>query len=694
MKGKRFFTLFLLVIFLSQIFQTFYFNRNYFSEKYDVSYWKDRFEHSQWQLPLSNRIIGDDGLFSYIGYTMAKGADPSKNNPETQPVGKYLIGFSILIFKNPVYYSLIMGFLSLLIFYFLARNLFKNNLSSFFATLLLFLDPLFFSQFWNSWVDISQLFFLLVNILFLVYLSPKNKHNKLYSVICGLSLGFFVQSKLPVLLPIIFILELLYFFKNKYIKNYLFYLFGFALGVLIPYVQYFLLGHSILDFIKLQKYIIVFYKKSEIVTHVWAIWQTLVLGIFPNISSIGVIKVMEWSILWPISLVISIYAFYNIFKDKNKYFWKSLSIFTLLGLLIFGLIPSYPRYLLLIIPFLYLFVAYAININFNKIITNFFIVLFLFYGLINSFLFLIPKPDMVLNDFYYNLSNQFFQDIYIQDVSSKSIGISKDKFRLISQKAFEDGQIKNIKITEIQRKINNLSSSGYVKLLVEYKTLNLGAFSENKVINLTKENSRWKIVWNWDLVLNKFKPGYAIKTSVITGKRGNIIDSDNKILASDQMGYLISVNPQLINTKKEQSMLLFIGSLVNVTPVRLQNVYLENSIPGEYVPVATTFTSINDNQKQALLEFKGLQLSSYASRLYDTSKISSLSIKNLFYDECCSRIYSSFNYHGISGPEKDFDDKLSGYDGGETDIISQTGSIIRAIVKKEAKNGQNVKLSL
>lgn len=625
---------------------------------------------------------------------MAKGADPSKNNPETQPVGKYLIGFSILIFKNPVYYSLIMGFLSLLIFYFLARNLFKNNLSSFFATLLLFLDPLFFSQFWNSWVDISQLFFLLVNILFLVYLSPKNKHNKLYSVICGLSLGFFVQSKLPVLLPIIFILELLYFFKNKYIKNYLFYLFGFALGVLIPYVQYFLLGHSILDFIKLQKYIIVFYKKSEIVTHVWAIWQTLVLGIFPNISSIGVIKVMEWSILWPISLVISIYAFYNIFKDKNKYFWKSLSIFTLLGLLIFGLIPSYPRYLLLIIPFLYLFVAYAININFNKIITNFFIVLFLFYGLINSFLFLIPKPDMVLNDFYYNLSNQFFQDIYIQDVSSKSIGISKDKFRLISQKAFEDGQIKNIKITEIQRKINNLSSSGYVKLLVEYKTLNLGAFSENKVINLTKENSRWKIVWNWDLVLNKFKPGYAIKTSVITGKRGNIIDSDNKILASDQMGYLISVNPQLINTKKEQSMLLFIGSLVNVTPVRLQNVYLENSIPGEYVPVATTFTSINDNQKQALLEFKGLQLSSYASRLYDTSKISSLSIKNLFYDECCSRIYSSFNYHGISGPEKDFDDKLSGYDGGETDIISQTGSIIRAIVKKEAKNGQNVKLSL
>ena len=694
MKGKGFFTWLFVLVFIIQIFQLVFFNRSYFLKNYDTVYWKDRFEHSQWQLPLSKRIIGDDGLFSYVGYTMANGADPSKNNPETQPVGKYLIGFSILFFRNPIFYSLIMGVISLLAFYFLAKKLFKNSLVPIFAALVLFLDPLFFSQFWNSWVDIAQLFFLLVNILFLAYLSLKNKHNNLYSVICGLSLGFFVQSKLPVLLPIIFILELLYFFKNKFIKSYLFYLFGFALGILIPYAQYFLLGHSLIDFIKLQKYILIFYKKSQIVTHVGAIWQTLILGIFPNISSVGVTKVMEWSILWPTSLGISTYAFFDIFKNKNKYLWKSLGIFTLLGLLIFGFLPSYPRYLLLIIPFLYLLVAYVVDINFNRIITKLIIVLFLVYGIINSFIFLVPKPDIVLNDFYYNLSNQFFQDIYAQDLSDKLIAINRDEFRFISQKALKDEQVKNIKITEIERSINNFSGKGSVKLLVEYKTLNLGSFSENKIVRLIKENSQWKIVWNWDLILNKFKPGYTIKTSLITGKRGSIIDSDNKIIAKDEVGYLISVNPVLIDTKKEQSMLSLVGSLANTIPVRLQNAYLENSIPDEYVPIATTFTNINDNQKQALLNFKGLRLSDYPTRSYDTLKLSPLSIKNLFYYECCSRIYSSFNYHGISGPERDFDAKLSGFDGGEIDIIDKSGRLIRTVVKKQAKNGQDVKLSL
>ncbi len=694
MKGKGFFTWIFLFVFIVQIFQLVFFNRSYFLKNYDTAYWKDRFEHSQWQLPLSKRIIGDDGLFSYVGYTLAKGADPSRNNPETQPVGKYLIGFSIHIFKNPIFYSLIMGIISLLAFYLLAKKLFKNSLVSIFAVLVLFLDPLFFSQFWNSWVDISQLFFLLVNILFLAYLSPKNKHNKLYSIICGLALGFFTQSKLPVLLPIILILELLYFFKNKYIKNYLFYLLGFVLGVLIPYAQYFLLGHSIIDFIKLQKYIIAFYRKSQIVTHVGAIWQTLILGTFPNISSLGVVKVAEWSVLWPASLGISIYAFLNVFKEKNKYLWKGLGIFIFLGLLIFGLLPSYPRYLLLIIPFLYLFVAYIIDINFNKVIAKLIIVIFLLYGVVNSFIFLVPKPDIVLNDFYYNLSNQFFQDIYVQDLSNKSIVINRDKFIFISQKALEDGQIKSIKITEIERNINNFSGKGTVKLLIEYKTLNLGAFSENKIIRLVKENSQWKVIWDWDLVLNKFKPGYAIKTSLITGKRGSIIDSNNKVIAKDETGYLISVNPRLIDTKKEQSMLSLVGSLANMIPVRLQNAYLENSIPGEYVPIATTFIDINDSQKQALLDFKGLRLSNYPTRSYDTLKLNPLSIKNLFYDECCSRIYSSFNYHGIFGPEKEFDAILSGYDGGEIDIIDERGSLIRTVVKKQAKNGQDVKLSL
>lgn len=92
-----------LIIFV-QFLQILYFKRSFFLINYDVSYWKDRLEHSQWTLPLSKRIIGDDGLFSYGGYTLAIGASPDGLNTETAPLGRYLIEFSILLFKSPAYY--------------------------------------------------------------------------------------------------------------------------------------------------------------------------------------------------------------------------------------------------------------------------------------------------------------------------------------------------------------------------------------------------------------------------------------------------------------------------------------------------------------------------------------------------------------------------------------------------------------
>src|SRR3989344_7148489 len=92
---KKFIICFFLLIFSVQFFQVIYFNKNAFIEKYDTAYWKDRYEHSQWQLPLSERIIGDDGLYAYAGYKLVHGLDPTIISAEVPPVGKYIFGFSI-----------------------------------------------------------------------------------------------------------------------------------------------------------------------------------------------------------------------------------------------------------------------------------------------------------------------------------------------------------------------------------------------------------------------------------------------------------------------------------------------------------------------------------------------------------------------------------------------------------------------
>ena len=687
--------LFFCFIIFFQSLQIIYFKRSFFIETYDVLYWKDRFEHSQWALPLSKRIIGDDGLFSYIGYGLINGAPLTGFNAETPPLGKYLIGLSISVFKNPAYYALFLGMGSLFLFYLISMKLLSTKLFPLFSAAFLFLDPLFINQFWRAWIDIAQLFFLLANLFFFL-ISVYNKSNRafVFSLVSGVSLGLFAETKPPILLPLLLFLESAFFIYKNMIKAYFIFIIGVFLGILVPYSKFFLDGNSFLDFLKLQKYVIAFYLKSQLIVHKEAIWKTLFLGKFPNISDGSLTSVSEWWIMWPVISSIGILAsLIFIFKKDLTLIWKGLSVFILSTLVIYVLIPTYPRYLVIILPFFYLLFVKVITLFINSRPSTFIFVAILVYGLIHATVFLQPKPEMVLNNFYYNLSRQYFQDIYQENISK--VGkpkISREEFRFLTQRALEKAKVKAIIVKEIKRNIPTFGNSGNAKISVTYKTEPLGSFFENKDVKLVKEDGQWKIIWNWDLVLTGFSPEYNIVTTESSGKRGRILDSKGKVLVEDSKGYLIAINPEEIDLQEEKRMLSFLERIGHVKDVHLQNTYLENAVPGSYVPLFTLFTDLTDDLKKRILLFRGIKIFPHASRVYRTAIADPSSIKNILYEECCTRIYSSNNYHGIEGVEKEYDKVLSGHDGGKIIIIDKKGNIIRNVLSKSKKDGQDIVL--
>lgn len=680
------------IIFI-QVIQIFYFERAFFKEVYDVSYWKDRFEHSQWVLPLSKRIIGDDGLFSYIGYGLVNGAPLTGFNAETPPLGKYLIGLSILIFKNPAYYALFFGIGSLLLFYLISKRLLETKLLALFAAALLFVDPLFINQFWRAWVDIVQLFFLLANLFFfLIAVYYKSNRVSIFSLVGGVSLGLFAETKLPILLPMALFLESAFFiYKNK-IKTFFIFIFGVFLGILVPYTKFFLDGNSFLDFLKLQKYVMAFYLKSQVIAHKEAIWQTLFLGKFPNILDGSLSSVSEWWIMWPVISSICILASLIYFSKKDiALIWKGLSVFILSSLIIYTLIPAYSRYLVLILPFFYLFFVKVIISFISERTSVFIFVAILVYGTINAALFLQPKPETVLNNFYYNLSHQYFQDIYQGNIATAgNPKISREEFRFLAQGALGNATVKAIEVKETKRSIPTFGNSGNAKISVTYKTERLGSFSEDKDVELVKEDGQWKVLWNWDLILIGFLPEYNIVTTESQGNRGRILDSKGKVLVEDATGYLITINPEEFDLQKENSMLSFLSRIGYVKDAHLQNAYLENSLPGYYVSLFTLSTDLTGDLEQKLLSLKGIRIVPRKSRIYRTLAIDPLDIANILYEECCTRVYSSYSYHGVKGVEEQYDKKLSGWDGGSIIIKDKKGNIIRDVLNKSKKDGQDI----
>lgn len=689
---KKVVVIFCLLVLLIQFVQIIYFQRYNFAAKYDTEYWKDRYEHSQYELPLSKRTIGDDGLHAYAGYKLINGANPFSINIDKPPAGKYFLGLSIFIFQNPLYIVLFFGFCTLIVFYFIAKHFFKNNNLALFATTFLFLDPLFFSQFWITTLDLIQLSFLLLNILLLINVEKLRRWSILVATVSGLSLGIFAEVKPPIIFPVIFILETIFVFYKGFKKEYLFFLLGLMFGIVLPYLRFIYLGNDIIDILKVHKFMASIYLQSQLKTHIEAIWMTLLTGKFPNIVTGSLINVSEWWILWPVITLFGItMAIYSLFSKSITVLSKGFAVFLLIVLILFTVIPSYPRYLVIIFPFLYLFGIKFMQIFLGRDKLIAMCLVLLTYGIVNSFLFLLPKPESSLNGFYYNLSHLYFHDIYQENIVRNALGLTRSQFRHIANKAFDDARIRVIEIKELNKNIPIFATKGNVKIGITYKTQDLGSFYEEKVIELVQKEGIWKIKWDWNLVFNGFSPDFIVQTEMVLGKRGSIISASGEILAQDYSSYLVSVNPEKIDLKKENEMLKFISLIGDVKAPHLQNAYLENSMPGTYVPLVTLFYPLDSKIRIKLLSFPGVKITPYPSRIYNG--IDSLTVSNTLYKECCTRIYSK-NYHGIAGLEGEYDSLLSGNDGGSILIKDRKGNIIKTILKRQSKIGQDVVVPL
>lgn len=676
-------------VFIFQLILIIYFQRGILTTKYDAQYWKDRYEHSQYQLPLSKRIIGDDGLFAYSGYRLINGDSPFSINNDKPPVAKYLFGLSILLFRNPLHVVFFFGLSTLIVFYFTARHFLKDNGLALLATAFLFLDPLFFSQFWITGLDLIQLFFLLLNSLLLISIKRLRGWNFFIILGSGLSLGLFIEVKPPIILPVIFLLETAFFFQKKLMKEYLFFIVGILLGSLLPYFRFIYLGNGLIDVLRVHKFMASIYLQSELKAHVGAIWLALLAGKFPNITTGSLMNVAEWWIMWPILTLFGVgMAIFSFFVKKVPLFNKGIAGFLLASLIIFTFIPSYPRYLVLILPFLYLFVISFSQRFLHKGRPALYLIMII-AGIINSFLFLFPKPESSLNGFYYNLSHLFFHDIYQENIADATIlGLTRNQFRYIANKTLENAGVKEIAVRELKKNIPILATEGTVTLRFTYKTQDLGAFYEDKIIALTRKDDAWKIKWDWNIILNGFKPNYQLESQIILGRRGGIISNSGVYLAQDFDGYLLSVNPEKISLPKEQIMLKTFSNYAYRGDVHFQNAYLENVLPDTYVPIFATSQYISLKEKSNILSYPGIKLTPYRSRVF--LGIDAKSIENTFYKECCTRIYSSFNYHGIEGIEKEFDGILWGYSGGKILMKDGAGAIIRVVFEKNKKDGQDV----
>jgi hypothetical protein len=686
--------LLLITCYLMLIFYTF---RGIYLKPFDASYWKNKFEQSQWSLPLSNRTIGDDGLYLYEGYRLIHGGDPSLINVEMPPLGKYLIGLSIMVFHNGNMYGFLTMTAVLIVFYLITRKLFNPPIS-FIITALFALDPLVINQFPLTMLDSLQLFFLLLTLILLISLHKPVINKNFHIILLSISLAGFALSKAPLFTPLLGIIVFYCLWTTwKSIKTLIILFFSTSIFYCLAYIRYFFLHHSFLDFIKIQKWIISFYIHGGIHGKFMALFSTLLLNRYPDLFKNSFSTLSEWSPLWPIITIAGILILFQMYKDwrntiRNPYF--SLYVWALLIIIVLSFIPLWPRYLLIVLPFLYLFFGVLISkINNNKILIGICSVL-LITQIFSLLPITFPVPDGMIKQFSYTWENGLFQDMY-EELSEKSQQqMSRDEFFKFGKTLWHNGEIEQAYVKYGEIPWNRFSTSITIPMSISYITENLGSFDQATNLPIVKEHNRWKVHFSWNMYIKNISPNTHLETTIIPGKRGSIVNWIHTPISYDFESTLISIKPDEVDKTKEDEMNSFIEELFNtkIQSLAIHHRYVFNTIPSMIIPIGVIPHPMTEKQKESLLSFPGIKLSKSTARMEQALVGFDIGItRQKYYYECCSYLYSPTNYEGISGLEKEKNDILQGQNGGTLNLIdTSTGQVIQTLIEKKPIHGNDV----
>lgn len=335
---------------------------------FDSKLFEKKYYQSQWAIPNSKKPISDEELYAYAGYRYITGLNPVLNSPEVPPLGKYLIGFSILLFSNQRVVTLLFAILSLFLLFYLVYSFSSSLLAGSLAVFLTSTHALFVDQILHSpQIDVFQLFFFL---LFAFSIVKYFKTRRLiYLSLTGISLGAFASIKFFLLYYALgnAVFVMFYLLKKEKLKKALLEIviinFFAIVTYTFTYLQYFLLGGNLRGFLGVQKWIVLFYRESTIpVTKLFGNYLSL---IFFNrwrfwTEGLPITHYQYWNLFWPILFIVGLFSLCMIVKEKlirKDPLVLFLSSFILIYNVFLFFTPIFPRYLLLLYVSLNIFTA-------------------------------------------------------------------------------------------------------------------------------------------------------------------------------------------------------------------------------------------------------------------------------------------------------------------------------------------------
>ncbi len=355
---KKIDTFFLGGILILYLFILFFFKNNLFTYKFDKKL-ISRYLCSQdipYEPPCPRVWLSDEELHIAAGYLYATGSDPAVIDFQHTPFVAYLYGYSVLLFNNPYYVEILFGILLITLVYFLGTKMFNSSLISLLACSLLLIDPLFLELSSQASYELGQAVFMLLYLISMLYYRKK-------FLLQGIALGLMCSSKFwGAALFFVAIVACYKIIKREFnIRLYFLHFITAFLVFSLTYLKTFLNHNFLFNIIYFQLKIFKYWLDHSITNIPFASFVLFITGFFKSWwGNNEMLRTQAWSMLWPISLIASIWMSIKVFLKERIILKLFFSLIPFLYLIYLGVQAPFSRYFILILPFCYLSLSFYI----------------------------------------------------------------------------------------------------------------------------------------------------------------------------------------------------------------------------------------------------------------------------------------------------------------------------------------------
>ena len=248
-------------------------------------------------------------------------------------------------------------------------------------------------------------------------------------------------------------------------------------------------------------------------------------------------------------------------------------------------------------------------------------------------------------------------------------------------------------VNDIKINVGEIKDESEIPVTLSMDTIAGKLKYEDITIKLKKEDDKYKICWNESLILPDMVQGDKIRVKIINGKRGNILDKDNNLLAYNGEANYVNIDPNLFKTES-------ISDLAKALDISKEYIEkkIENNTNKNYAINLVKVSKYEVDRVEKALNIEGVTSQVINSRVYaEGEAFGSLLgyIGNITAEELekkSDKGYTASSQIGKNGLEQVYEEKLRATDG--VHIYIERGSEEITVAKTKSSDGEDIKLSI